>query len=326
MNLFTGKQILKEKYPILIAEDDPVTRMLLKKVLVNTGYEVIVVENGSKALAKLNKRFFPIIITDWMMPEMNGVDFCRAIRNENYPGYIFIIILTSKDSKDDIVSGLESGADDYLIKPFNQAELLARINTGIRVLNLERSLVRAKQEIELLSVTDALTGSYNRSFMNEQLPKEVKRAVRYNRPLSIVFCDIDFFKLVNDNMGHQAGDYVLKEFVHRITKTIRSNLDWVARYGGEEFMIILPETSPDGAYSLAERLRRIISGAPFGFQGKEISVTASFGVASFHTKQGYEEKMSEELIKQADRFLYQAKEQGRNRVIGPETYNQMLML
>jgi len=196
----------------LLAEDNPVTRKLLEKTLHKAGYEVTSVENGRKALDLFKEKFFPIVLTDWMMPEMDGIELCKAIRKNGSDGYVFIVLLTSKDSKDDIVSGLEAGADDYLTKPSNRAELIARIKTGIRILELEGSLKKANEEIRILSITDYLTRSYNRLYLSERLPQEIVRARRYRHPLSLVLCDIDHFKSVNDTYGHQAGDKVLREF------------------------------------------------------------------------------------------------------------------
>ena len=239
-----------DNFPILIAEDDAVTRMLLEKTLIKEGHEVVSVENGQKAFDLFKESFFPIVMTDWMMPEMDGLELCRAIRQKENPGYVFIVLLTAKDSQDDIISGLEAGADEYLTKPFNRAELIARLNTGRRFLEQEKALKQANEEIRILSITDPLTGCSNRGFLNTRLPQEIQRAVRYNRPLSIFMCDIDHFKKVNDTYGHQAGDLVLKEFSKRINDSIRDKVDMLARYGGEEFLVTLPETGLDGALNL----------------------------------------------------------------------------
>jgi two-component system cell cycle response regulator len=315
---------LKHHFPILLAEDNAVSRKLLQKTLVKAGHEVTSVDNGRKALELFNRRFFPIVLTDWMMPEMNGVQLCRAIRKNTSPGYVFIILLTAKDSKDDIITGLEAGADDYLTKPFNHAELIARLNTGKRILDLERSLKRANEEIKILSITDSLTGSYNRSYLTERLPQEIKRARRYGHPLSLALCDIDHFKKVNDAYGHQVGDRVLKEFVQCTTGSIRDNVDWMARYGGEEFLIVLPETDVQGASCLAERLRGAISQKVIKVREREIRITASFGVTGLDPTTPYEEVSPEEMISQADKLLYQAKQEGRNRVKAVQLYKNTL--
>ncbi len=305
-----------DNFPILIAEDDAVTRMLLKKTLIKEGHEVVSVENGQKAFDLFQERFFPIILTDWMMPEMDGLELCRVIRQKENPGYVFIVLLTAKDSHDDIITGLEAGADEYLTKPFSRAELIARLNTGRRFLEQDRALRRANEEIRILSITDPLTGCYNRGCLNMRLPQEIQRAARYNRPLSIFMCDIDHFKKVNDTYGHQAGDLVLKEFSKRINDSIRDKVDLLARYGGEEFLVTLPETNLDGALHLAERLRRVISEKKYNIGTKKINITASFGVAGFDSDNAGDEISFDILVKHADKYLYQAKSEGRNRVVG----------
>jgi two-component system cell cycle response regulator len=307
---------MSDNFPILIAEDDPVSRKLLEKILVKAGNMVVSVENGQKALELFNDNFFPIVLTDWMMPEMDGLELCRAIRKNTYPGYVFIILLTAKDSKDDIIRGLGAGADDYLTKPFSHAELIARLNTGKRVLELERSLKDANEEIRILSITDPLTGTYNRGYMTERLPQEIKRARRYSRALSIILCDIDHFKKVNDTYGHLVGDRVLKDFAQCIRHSIRQDVDWTARYGGEEFLIVLPETDANGASVMAERLKSELSQRVTETQGKQISITASFGVTGFGPDTPDEMISPEAMISKADKYLYQAKREGRNRAMG----------
>ena len=308
--------MLEKQIPILIVEDDPVSRLLLEKILVKTGYEVATVTNGHEALESFSKKFFPIVLTDWIMPEMDGLELCRTIRKNISTGYVFIFLLTAMDSTDDMVAGLEAGADDYLTKPFNHAELIARLKTATRILDLEKSLKNANEEIRILSITDTLTKCYNRSFMDEQLPKELKRTIRYSRPISLVMLDIDHFKRVNDTYGHQAGDKVLKELVRSINRSIRSDIDWVARYGGEEFLVVFPETDFEKAAVLAERLRRAISEKTVKIKAEEVRITASFGVSGFRSSTPPRVVSHEAMISLADEALYKAKREGRNRVIG----------
>jgi diguanylate cyclase (GGDEF)-like protein len=305
---------MNPNFPILLAEDDPVTRKLLKKNLVRAGYQVTCVENGHEALTLFKKSFYPIVLTDWIMPEMDGLELCRAIRKISMNGYVYIIMLTVRDSKTDIISGLEAGADDYLTKPVNNAELIARLKTGTRVLELEKSLKTANKEIKILSTTDPLTGSYNRSYMQERFPWEIRRAKRYNRSLSVVMCDIDHFKSVNDTYGHQMGDTVLKELVRGIKESVRQEIDWVCRYGGEEFLIVTPETDIAGASVMAERLRDAISKKKFRRKGIEIGITISFGVTGFDMETPDHKITPENMVSKADEYLYQAKQAGRNRV------------
>ncbi|MDL1963117.1 MAG: diguanylate cyclase [Deltaproteobacteria bacterium] len=301
-------------FPILVAEDNPVSRKLLEKTLVKAGHKVVSVENGRKALEVFKEVFFPIVLTDWMMPEMDGLELCRAIRKDTSKGYVFIVLLTAKDSKDDIVSGLEAGADDYLTKPLNNAELIARIKTGIRILELERALKKANEKNRILSITDPLTKIYNRGYLNQHLSEEIKRARRYKRPLSLILCDIDHFKKVNDTYGHQIGDQVLKEFVQCIKESIRYDVDWVVRYGGEEFIVVLPETDLRSACFVAERLRNVIAMKTIEVKDKVIHITASFGVNSIDSTTPDDKISSNAIINEADRCLYLAKQEGRNRV------------
>ncbi len=305
---------MKSDFPILIAEDNPVSRKLLEKTLTKAGYEVVSAKDGREALELFAQRFFPIVLTDWMMPEMTGPELCRELREQSENGYIFMILLTAKDSKDDIVAGLEAGADDYLTKPFNRAELMARLKTGTRILDLERSLKNATEEIRILSIKDTLTGCYNRGFLTEHLPKEIKRARRYGHDLSIVLCDIDHFKKVNDTYGHQAGDAVLKAFAKILMDSIRNGVDWVSRYGGEEFLVVLPETPFQGAVLVAERLRISVAEATMDTPEGGLNITASFGVTGFSHDTPDSGVSPDTMVKMADDKLYQAKNEGRNAV------------
>ena len=315
---------MKNSFPILLVEDDPVSRKMLERTLLKAGYQVTSVENGQKALDLFKEKFFPIVLTDWVMPEINGLELCKEIRNVNSKGYVFIVLLTSKDSKDDMVIGFEAGADDYLVKPPNYAELKARLKTGMRILELERSLKKANEEIRILSNIDSLTGIYNRGYLSEHLLIEIKKARRYSHPLSVTICDIDHFKKVNDNYGHQFGDLALKEFARCIIDSIRHDVDWAVRYGGEEFLIVLPETDIKNALFMAERIRRNIIKRLLRIQGKDVAITASFGVVGFHPDTPESLISMENLINQADKHLYRAKQEGRNLVKGDELREQLV--
>ncbi len=309
---------MNASYPILLVEDNPISRKMLEKILVKEGFKVTLAENGKEALALFRKCFFPIVLTDWLMPEMEGPELCKALRNEKPNGYVYIVLLTAKDSKDDIISGLESGADDYLIKPADRAELIARLKNGLRILDLEKSLKEANEEIRTLSITDPLTGIYNRGYLDERLPQEIKRSIRYKRSLSLILCDIDHFKAVNDNFGHVAGDTILKGFVDCITASIRDQIDWSARYGGEEFLIVLPETDFLGARHLAERLRGAVSDMRYTVGDKEVRITSSFGVSGFSPDMLLKNLSVDGMLNHVDKYLYKAKDGGRNRVEGAQ--------
>jgi diguanylate cyclase (GGDEF)-like protein len=303
---------------ILLAEDDPVTRMLMTRFLKKAGYEVDAVANGSEALDKMTKRYYPMLVTDWEMPEMDGVALCKAVRNMQLDGYVYALLLTARDAKEHIIAGLEAGADDYLIKPVHEAELIARLNAGRRILGLEQSLRAANQRNRILSITDALTGAYNRRYLMEQLPRELERCRRYAYPLSVLMCDIDHFKQINDARGHAAGDEVLQQFAARAQKSIRINSDWVARYGGEEFLIVLPETAHEGAVAVAEKIRSLISLTPFATRAGDAAVTASFGIASTGPSGPDISLKVDAIIRTADECLYRSKQEGRNRSSGSE--------
>ena len=299
-------------FPILVVDDDVVSRSLIERYLTKAGFEVSSAGNGKEALSLLEQQFFPFVLTDWMMPEMDGPELCRKIRDRKTDGYVFIILITARDAKTDIVSGLEAGADDYLTKPIHSAELLARINTGIRILKLEQSLISANEEIRQLSITDSLTGCFNRAYLNERYPQEFSRAQRYNHSLSVIIGDIDHFKKVNDTYGHQAGDMALKMVGNCLMAQIREQIDWVVRYGGEEFLIILPETDCNGAMVLSERLRLAISNLEIEYEGQKLRITASFGAASIKVTDSA--VSMEQLINYADEQLYASKRGGRNCV------------
>jgi diguanylate cyclase (GGDEF)-like protein len=297
-----------DSFPILVVEDDPVTRGILEKSLTKSGMKVVAAENGRKALDLLEKTFFPIVITDWMMPELDGLELCQRIRKMEWPSYVFIILLTARGAVDDIITGLDAGADDYLTKPFNKAELKARLRAGTRILGLY-------DKINKLSITDPLTQCFNRGYLMKNLTREIKRSIRYKNNLFIVMSDIDHFKNINDSYGHQAGDLVLKEFASLIMNSFRDEVDWLARYGGEEFILVLPETGRDGAWQAAERLRKKVSDMVIPVKEEKIQITASFGISGFEGHNSVVNISANTLIEQADKCLYQAKREGRNRVV-----------
>lgn len=299
---------------VLLVDDEPTQRLITARMLRRAGFEVDTAGNGQEALQKIESGHFQLLITDWEMPEMDGIALCRAVRTAGLQGYVYTILLTSRDAIEHLVAGLGAGADDYLTKPVNEPELLARLSTGKRIVTLERSLRTANEENRRLSVTDPLTGTFNRRHLMEQLPKEIERAARYGRQLSVVMCDVDHFKRINDTHGHQAGDEVLRLFVKVVQRTIRSS-DWIARYGGEEFMIVIPETSMSCALVVAEHMRAEIASHALMAGDVQISVTASFGVAGWEGPVPLSGSL-DALIANCDEGVYASKEAGRNRVSG----------
>ena len=308
----------KPIFPILIADDNDLHRTVLEYTLKKSGHEVMAAADGHQAIEIFKSGYYPIIITDWMMPNMTGLELCRTIR-ENYQGQsTYVIIHSTLDSKQDVQIAMEAGIDEYLVKPVDPTELALRLATAHRVLKLEQTLRGRLEEARQLATTDSLTRLYNRGFLDERLPMEVKRAMRYDRPLSVIFSDIDHFKSINATYGHQTGNEVLKSFASRIKGNVREELDWLARYGGEDFVVILPETDIKGAMIVANRLQHAVASTPFAVEAGEIGITASFGAASFSaasfspsekTEAGM---MAQELLGRADRCLYAAKKKGRN--------------
>jgi len=301
------------RFKLLLVEDEPTQRMMLERQLRLAGYAVETADNGDAALAKILNGDYQILLTDWDMPGMDGPTLCKRVREANLETYLYILLLTGHLTTDDVVQGLGAGADDYVRKPANQSELLARLNAGSRIVRLEQSLREANAEIQKLSITDSLAGTFNRRYLNDQLLKEVERARRYNRPLAAIMADLDRFKRINDERGHQSGDEVLRRFADHAKSLIRPS-DWMARYGGEEFVIVLPETDASGAAVAAEKIRALCAAAPMHLSTGDLEVTASFGVAALSSASQSVEAAAAALLREADAALYASKHEGRNRV------------
>jgi diguanylate cyclase (GGDEF)-like protein len=297
---------------ILLVDDEPTQRLILARLLKRAGYEVETAGNGREALARLESGEFQLMITDWEMPEMDGITLCSTLRASQVRAYIYTILLTARDAIEHVVTGLQAGADDYLTKPVIEPELIARLSTGKRIVTLERSLRTANEENRRLSITDPLTGAFNRRYLMEQLPREIERAARYGRQLSVVMCDVDHFKRINDTHGHLVGDDVLKWFVANLQKGVRAS-DWVARYGGEEFVVVLPETSVLNAGTAAEHLRSQIASIGFATQSTGFSVSASFGASGWQDVVPVGATL-DSLMAKCDAGVYASKAAGRNRV------------
>jgi len=257
------------------------------------------------------------------MPGMDGRALCTKIREELLLVDIPVIFLTAVTELPELIELFKAGASDYLVKPFAKEELLARVmvhiernRTQAELRQKIEELKKANETIQKLSITDPLTGCYNRGYLNNRLPQEVKRAARYKTPLTIVMCDIDHFKQVNDTHGHLCGDGILIDFVAVVQRSIREDVDWLARFGGEEFVIVLPETGPPNAKIMAERLREKIEKTSFQCERKAISITASFGIAGVDQDWAAGGHQVERLLQEADEKLYRAKQEGRNRVVG----------
>lgn len=295
---------------ILIADDESVSRRMLQGLLVKWGYDVVSAEDGTGAWEILKPSNTPrMALLDWMMPGQNGVDVCRAIRKLRPEPYTYILLLTAKDAKESVVEGLESGADDYLTKPFNPQELKARIRVGLRLLDLEDNLVQAREAMRYKATDDILTGAWNRGSILEALDREVSRSRRERISLGVLIADLDHFKAVNDTHGHLAGDTVLRDITKRMQAVIRP-YDAVGRYGGEEFLILLPGCNGSDTRLKAERLREAIFQEPIETSAGNLAVTMSIGCVA---TADWPEDSANQILHMADSALYRAKKEGRNR-------------
>jgi two-component system, cell cycle response regulator len=299
---------------VLIVDDDELVRARLAALLRTADFDVETAGSGEEALAILRQRQCQILLTDWQMPRMDGLSLCRIVRTEQREGYIYVLMLTVRDSKEDLLKGLAAGADDYVAKSAPVEEILARLGVARRITHVEHSLRSSNRENRRLAVTDALTGAYNLRYLMKNLPRELARSQRYSHPLAVLSCDIDHFKHINDGYGHEAGNEVLKAFVTRANSCIRDASDWLARIGGDEFFIVLPETDAAGAHRVAQKLRRMFSHNPVQTHAGAIAFTASVGVTAIEADHDVKNAAKvEDILRAADRGLYASKRLGGNR-------------
>jgi diguanylate cyclase (GGDEF)-like protein len=296
---------------ILVADDDPTTRMILCTTLAKLGYQVAVAGDGDQAWSMLQvPGALNLAILDWLMPGLSGPEICRKLRERKDGPYVYVILLTAMDKLNDLVHGIDAGADDYITKPFNSQELSARLRAGQRILDLQHQLLTAQKALEIRATHDGLTGLWNHAAIIERLVSELDRARRAMGRVGVILFDLDHFKLVNDTYGHRVGDLVLREAAQRIKAVLRP-YDAVGRYGGEEFLTVAPDCDVRLAAEVAERVRAVLSATPVVTPAGQLSVTVSAGVSATTLENVAE---ASALIEAADRALYRAKELGRNRI------------
>ena len=298
------------KLCVLVVDDSPVYRKLVEHALDDHPYSPLFAKNGREALDLYSQHAPSIVITDWMMPDLSGLELCQHIRADLQHPYTYIIVLTSISEKDNVVTGLAAGADDYLTKPFDPGELLARIGVGRRTIDLHREIDGKNKLLEEMAHTDPLTGLPNRRAIEVWAGRQLRGAARHGYSLWVVHADLDSFKSINDNFGHDAGDQVLKEFGVALKECTRAS-DICGRMGGDEFLLVVTHIDEGQIRLTVERLRKHFAAKDFSFGKKTVSVTASFGVCGF---QGKEPPPFPQLVRQADKALYQAKRAGRNQI------------
>jgi diguanylate cyclase (GGDEF)-like protein len=298
------------KYEILVVDDSPVYRKLFEQILSGEKYSLSFACNGSEALQIFHEKAPSIVISDWMMPDFSGLELCERIRADKTSAYTYVILMTSNTQKDGVVKGLEAGADDYLVKPFDSSEMLARIGVGRRIIDLHRQLEQKSAQLEEVARTDVLTGLPNRRAIEEWASKQLKGASRHGFPVWVVLGDLDSFKEINDTFGHEAGDTVLRTFASTLKKLTRIS-DMCGRLGGDEFLSVISHVSTDNIELAINRFREQFSALSFPFVGQSVNVTATFGVAG---SESGDLNDFDALVRKADEMLYEAKRAGRNCV------------
>jgi diguanylate cyclase (GGDEF)-like protein len=295
---------------ILVVDDSRVSRKVLEHALSAEPYTLLFAESGEEALRLFHEQKPAVVIMDWMLPDSSGPELCQRIRADAQNSYTYIILLTSMTEKDSVVKGLTAGADDYLTKPFDASELLARIGVGRRMIDLHREIEEKNRLLEEAARADHLTGLANRRAIEEWAIRQLRGAARHGFPLWVVLTDLDSFKNINDTHGHEVGDAVLKKFAEILKENTRAS-DLCGRWGGDEFLMILTHVEKENVELPLDRLRKQFGSQIFSFNGQKIKLTASFGIAGFQSGEAPELGA---LVRQADRALYAAKRAGRDQV------------
>jgi diguanylate cyclase (GGDEF)-like protein len=298
------------KYEILVVDDSPFYRKLFEQLLSDRKYALSFAGNGREALQIHREKSPGIVITDLIMPDVSGLELCERIRADKSDTYTYIILMTSNKEKDGVVKGLQAGADDYLVKPFDSSEMLARIGVGLRITDLHRQLEAKSAQLEEAATTDSLTGLPNRRAIGEWANKQLKGAARHGFPIWVVLGDLDSFKEINDTFGHEAGDTVLRTFASTLKKLTRIS-DMCGRLGGDEFLIVASHVSAENIELAINRFREMFASLSFPFVGKSVNITATFGVAG---SESGDLKAFDVLVRKADEMLYEAKRAGGNCV------------
>lgn len=299
---------------LLVVDDDPDVLTYIDGILPED-YTLFFARNGREAMNMLEEQHFGIVVADVHMPEMDGISLCRNIRNNDYPDYVYLLLASTSAAEEDVAAGIRAGADDYLYKPFNQIELLAKLHIASRNLALHSDLQQTRKTLVDQSLYDPLTHVYNRRHLLKQLHHDVHRAERYGHSLSVVLCNIDHMSEINAQHGHNVGDAVLQQLAQSLQERVRENIDSVARIGGDEFALLLPETKTQHAMTVAQRIREAIDHARFAALGESIKLTVRLGVAGVDRVDS-DKHSPDTLISHGKYFLDQGKKCGGNTTAG----------
>ena len=295
---------------ILVVDDSPVYRKLIADTLYYGPYSLLLAQSGTEALDLFAKHSPAIVLTDWMMPDLTGLELCQRIRSDSQSAYTYVILLTSMSEKDSVVKGLDSGADDYLTKPFDPAELQARLGVGRRIVQLHRQIEAKNRQLEDAVRIDPLTGLPNHRAIQEWATWQLKGAALHGYQMWVMLADVDSFAKINETYGQEAGDTVLKEFTKILKENARAS-DICGRVADDEFISILTHVSPGEIEAVIDKYRQLLEDHKFDFGGRQETVTASFGVVGFS---GMEPPDISSLVRDADRALFAARQAGGNRI------------
>jgi two-component system cell cycle response regulator len=299
-----------QQIKVLVADDSAVSRKLVEHTLSEKQYSLVFAKSGRETVELFAEHHPALVIVDWMMPDLTGIEICQHIRSKSQASYTYIVLLTGKTEKESVVEGLAAGADDYLTKPFHHEELIARVGVGLRIIELQRQIEAKNLLLKELALTDALTSLPNRRAIEDWATRQLSGAARYGFSFWVALADLDHFKSVNDTHGHDAGDTVLKAF-SEILKSNSRQSDICGRIGGEEFLLVLTHATEENAKRVIDRIRADLEATKFNFDGNRLTVTASFGLVGFT---GTRAPDFNRLVAQADAALYSAKRHGRNRL------------
>jgi diguanylate cyclase (GGDEF)-like protein len=299
---------------VLLVDDDPLVLARLRELVAADGYVVHTAQNGVEALKSLDSLSASIVVSDLNMPGMSGLELCRRIRERTYPGYVYVVLLTIRADEEDVLAGLDAGADDYLSKRSSAAMFTARLRTAKRILALEHSLKDALAKKRRLAMSDSLTGAYNRRYFTKHLSRELKRIQRFGGDLSLLLLDIDNFKRINDTYGHSAGDLVLKKLTQKLGACLKRETDWCARLGGDEFVVVLEGVRLAKANVCAEYVRKAMVSASTDTPLGAVRFTVSIGVGGLEELANRDSATVQAVLECADTHLYASKARGRNRI------------